>query len=431
MRLALGLALACTSLFAQFRQLATTDDGSRLYFSSNSRIFVYSPQGLQVFAQQDADELGWPDASGNAEIVAFSGGSRSSLALGSGVVFRTGIGRAAISRNGRFALFGPTVLDLRTMATYAAPSGTIGSIASDGTAAIPGFDAIQILRASGVTSYPAQGIPNSAVIDDRGATVAYEAQGRIIRLDLATGEQSIAADPGLQPRLSNDGEVMLYLAPDALGVQQVWTGNGKITTEADGITEAVLSGDGRTAYAVANSARVLRVDLASGQIADITEAITKPAPNRPRVVSLTAGGGQLCYQVENATSVVIQPGFGVVPGPSACLTARPAITTAYTLTAANGTESATASVTLEVTSVAIASFTNDPAYSPAAGGPVTLSWTTQNAVSVRITGLGLPQDPLPLSGSVIVRPVTNTSYTLIAYGANGQAVSSVLYIFVR
>ena len=66
-----------------------------------------------------------------------------------------------------------------------------------------------------------------------------------------------------------------------------------------------------------------------------------------------------------------------------------------------------------------------------AGGAVTLSWTTQNAVRVTITGLGLPADQPPLSGSLVVKPVTNTSYTLIAYGANGQAVTAVLYIFVR
>jgi hypothetical protein len=86
---------------------------------------------------------------------------------------------------------------------------------------------------------------------------------------------------------------------------------------------------------------------------------------------------------------------------------------------------------VDVASVQITSFTNDPPYSPIAGGPVTLTWATQNAVRVRLTGLGAPSDPLPLNGSVQVRPVTNTSYTLVAYGASGAAVSSVLYIFVR
>jgi hypothetical protein len=148
-------------------------------------------------------------------------------------------------------------------------------------------------------------------------------------------------------------------------------------------------------------------------------------------VSLTASAGQLCYHVENARTISIQPEFGVVPGPSACLTAHPTMTTTYTLTATNDGGSTTASATVDVTSVAITAFSNDPPYSPIAGGPVTLTWTTQNAVSVTMTGLGLPAGALPLSGSLVVKPVTNTSYTLIAYGANGQAVSSVLYVFVR
>src|SRR5689334_10600774 len=93
MRLALGFVLVCSTLFAQPRQLATTDDGSLLYFSSYSRIYVYGPQGLHLFAQQDAEDLGWPGASGNAGIVAYSGASLSRLAFATGSVFRTGDGR--------------------------------------------------------------------------------------------------------------------------------------------------------------------------------------------------------------------------------------------------------------------------------------------------------------------------------------------------
>jgi hypothetical protein len=371
--------------------------------------------------------------------VAFSGGVRSNLALGSGAVFWTAAGRAAISRNARFALFTSestaSVLDLGSVASHTAGLDPAvwrcAGIASDGTAAIPGSASIQIVRASGTTVYPTQGAPNCAAIDDKAAKVAYEASGRIIMLDLASGAESIAADPGAAPSLSDDGQTFLYLAPDASGVQQAWAGGHQLTAEDDGVTEAVLSGDGSTAYAVVNFTRVLRIDVASGQGADITAAITAPAPRSPRVVSLSANAGQLCYQVENATSISIQPGFGVVPGPSACLTAHPAVTTTYTLTASNDTGSATASATVEVISVAITTFTNDPPYSPIAGGPVNLTWTTQNAASVGLTGLGVPPGKLPVNGSVTVNPVTNTTYTLIAYGANGQAVSAVLYVFVR
>jgi hypothetical protein len=451
MRLALALVLACTPLLAQnFQNLATTDDGSRLYFSSTSalagsgespfaRIFVFGPEGLHVFAQQDASSLRWPSASGKSDVVAFTGDSQANVALGSGAVFWTGSGRGMVSRNARFALFASgqsaRVVEFGGPGGYSATldpaAWTDAGIASDGTAAVPGAGSIQILRASGVTQYPTQGMPVAAAIDDKATTVAYQIQGRIILLDLATGVESAGADPGMQPRLSNDGKVLLYLAPDTNGTQQAWIGARQLTTDDAGITEATLSGDGALVYAVADSKRVLRIDVTSGQITDLTSAITKPASERPRVISMTAAAGQICYQVANATSIQIQPGVGPVTAPAACLAARPAMTTTYTLTAANEAGAVTASATLEVTSVAITSFTNDPSFSPAAGGPVSLSWTTQNAMSVGITGSGLPPGPYPVNGSLVVRPVTNTNYTLIAYGANGQAVSSVLYVFVR
>jgi hypothetical protein len=451
MRLALGLALACAPLLAQnFQNLATTDDGARLYFSSTSplagsgespfaRIFVFGPQELHVFAQQDASSLRWPSVSAKSDIVAFTGDAQANLALGNGAVFWTGSGRGIVSRNARFALFASDqsarIVELGGPGSYSATLDatvwTHAGIAADGTAAVPGAGSIQILRASGVTQYPTPGMPVSAVIDDNATTVAYEAQGRIILLDLATGAETVGADPGVQPRLSNDGKVLLYLAPDAKGTQHAWIGARQITAGDAGISEATLSGDGAVAYAVAGSVRVLRIDVASGQVEDLTAAITKAAPERPRVISMTATAGQICYQVANATTIQIQPGIGAVTAPAACLTARPAVTTTYTLTAANDAGAVTASATLEVASVAITTFTSDPSYSPAAGGPVTLSWTTQNAMSVGITGSGLPPGPYPVNGSLVVRPVTNTNYTLIAYGANGQAVSSVLYLFVR
>ena len=80
--------------------------------------------------------------------------------------------------------------------------------------------------------------------------------------------------------------------------------------------------------------------------------------------------------------------------------------------------------------VRITSFSNSPDFSGKAGDPVVLSWTTEGATSVTLTGLGVPTGPLPVNGNVTVNPITNTTYTLIAYGPNGS-VSAVLYVFVR
>src|SRR5207302_4058534 len=103
-----------------FRHLATTDDGSRLYFSAeppNSRILVFDGQGPRLFAQAENEALGWPSVSGDGRIVGFSGAAsgkfQARVALGNGTVIWNYSAQASVSRNGRFALFMPVAPDLR------------------------------------------------------------------------------------------------------------------------------------------------------------------------------------------------------------------------------------------------------------------------------------------------------------------------------
>jgi hypothetical protein len=81
--------------------------------------------------------------------------------------------------------------------------------------------------------------------------------------------------------------------------------------------------------------------------------------------------------------------------------------------------------------VRITSFQADPVTSTAAGSPVTLSWTTQNATSVVLVGSELGPQTLNVNGSFVVRPITNSIYTLTAYGPGGQTVSTTISVFVR
>jgi len=81
--------------------------------------------------------------------------------------------------------------------------------------------------------------------------------------------------------------------------------------------------------------------------------------------------------------------------------------------------------------VRVISFTSDPVTSTAAGAPVTLSWQTQNATSVVIVSNELPPQTLAANGSIVVHPITNTNYTLTAYGPGGQTVSVTILVFVR
>jgi hypothetical protein len=150
----------------------------------------------------------------------------------------------------------------------------------------------------------------------------------------------------------------------------------------------------------------------------------------PRVLSFQIAAGQLCYNVAGARTITIAPGFGSVPPTSACLPVSGARTT-YTLSAANELGAVAASAAADGTPVQILTFRNEPSFARVSGDPVTLSWTTQGAERVNLSGPGAPAGPLPLAGSVVVRPDTNTSYTLFAYGPGGQVVNSALYLFVR
>ena len=54
-----------------------------------------------------------------------------------------------------------------------------------------------------------------------------------------------------------------------------------------------------------------------------------------------------------------------------------------------------------------------------------------DASSVVIVGNELGPQTLPANGSLVVRPITNTTYTLTAYAPGGQTVSVTISVFVR
>jgi hypothetical protein len=61
-----------------------------------------------------------------------------------------------------------------------------------------------------------------------------------------------------------------------------------------------------------------------------------------------------------------------------------------------------------------------------------LSWTTQGATSVVLIGGDLtPQSNLAVNGSFTIKPMSDETYTLTAYGPGGQTVSVTISVFVR
>jgi hypothetical protein len=182
----------------------------------------------------------------------------------------------------------------------------------------------------------------------------------------------------------------------------------------------------------------LTARAADGRQVTAPVVVTVSAGNAPRVISFAAtpvnisagGASQLCWNVENSTSVDIA-GVGTGLKGSDCASVTPTQTTTYTLTAKNGAGQITASATVNVGQVRILSFTSDPIWSAKSGEPVTLKWTTEGATSVVLTGNFVNGTTFEPNGSLVVNPTTNSTYTLTAYGPNGTSVSAVLYVFVR
>jgi hypothetical protein len=216
-----------------------------------------------------------------------------------------------------------------------------------------------------------------------------------------------------------------------------WTTDGATDVSISGIGSVELNGS-RTVSPSQTTTYTLTAKGSDGRLVTAPATVTVTTGQAPQVIqfvasppSIDAGGeSKLCWQVSNATTVDIT-GVGTGLKASDCATVSPTSTTTYNLTARNSAGQIQASATVTVGSPRILSFTSDPVTSTAAGNPVTLIWTTQGATSVVMTGNFLPGGTLAVNGSVVVRPTTNSTYTLTAYGPGGQQVSAVLSVFVR
>jgi hypothetical protein len=139
----------------------------------------------------------------------------------------------------------------------------------------------------------------------------------------------------------------------------------------------------------------------------------------------------LNWVVQNASTVTISGVTGNLSPTSGSTQVTPAATTTYTLTAtgSGGTVTAAAVVTVSANPVIlpqIIMFNGSP-LSITAGQSSTLNWTTANATSVNISGLGAEG----LNGNASTGALnTTTTFTLTATAANGNTVSAVVTITV-
>jgi hypothetical protein len=133
----------------------------------------------------------------------------------------------------------------------------------------------------------------------------------------------------------------------------------------------------------------------------------------------------LSWQVINADTITLS-GVGTVQAQGSTQVA-PTTTTTYTLTAKNATSQDTATVVVVVNSpgVQLTSCFASPT-NISAGESSTLNWTSTNATSVSISGIG----SVALSGSQVVTPTTSTTYTITANGTGGATTTCSVAVTV-
>jgi large repetitive protein len=171
----------------------------------------------------------------------------------------------------------------------------------------------------------------------------------------------------------------------------------------------------------------------SGQSTSSVQVTVNPPP--PPTSSLSASSttiiqGQsttLSWTTTNATSASIDNGVGTVsPVAGGSISVSPNATTTYTLTANGAGGQSTSSVTITVNPPPspTSSLSANPT-TVAEGFPTTLTWTSTNATSASISGVGSVTPVAGGSVSAIPPSTPTTTYTLIVTGPGGQSTSSV------
>ena len=258
-----------------------------------------------------------------------------------------------------------------------------------------------------------------------------------------TGNVTATATVTVGAGTSNNPQILRFEAnPVTIQPGQVvtlsWATAGANNVSISGVG-AVAANGSTTVTPQQTTTYTLSATASDGRSVTAPLTVTVTAGSVPQVVVFTAtpssldttGSTKLCWQVNGATSIRIDPGVGSGLQANDCVTVSPTSTTTYTLTASNANGQVQGNVTVTIGQVRILSFNASPPASDAPGSAVTLSWNTTNATSVVIVGADVNFQNLQPSGSLVVHPIANASYTLTAYGPGGQTVSVSISVPVR
>jgi len=256
--------------------------------------------------------------------------------------------------------------------------------------------------------------------------VRYEVLTRRVR----TGFAAPVADAGPDQigiaagTVSLDGSGSYH--PDGDPLTYEWTQVAGPTVAITGVRSVRASFQAEEGM---NYAFRLTVRDPQGAIAVARTVVTTRSEPGVRVVQFVANpaiirlgqSASLAWQVENADEVSIS-GIGPVDAKAGTVSVSPTDTTTYRLTAKNrkGELNATVTVTVERTMARVLNFSASP-MTITAGQSSTLSWSTENAEQVEISGIGA----VAVQGSQSVTPAETTTYTMTVRNRGGTTSATV------
>jgi len=258
--------------------------------------------------------------------------------------------------------------------------------------------------------------------------IRYELLTRRVR----TGNGAPIADAGGDKIGVAAGSVTLdgsaSYDPDGDPITFQWQQVAGPTVTINNPTNAVAS---FTAVEGQNYVFRLTVKDDQGAQAVARATVTTRAPQPVRILRFAANPAQvragqpvnLLWLIENAESATITPVGGAVNATQGTTQVTPTETTTYRLTARNATSEAveTVTVTVERPLPRIINFQASPATIDR-GQSSTLSWQTENADRVTITGIG----NVNANGTSPVSPTETTTYTITATNAFGSASATAV-----
>src|ERR1051326_8189668 len=159
------------------------------------------------------------------------------------------------------------------------------TVSDTGTAVMFYVRGLYILQGDRISAIQTAGITFDAVIDAAGDKIVFSAGGTCsdiacpttpseVRLTSPGAPDSVLLASGYAPSMTDDGRAVLYLSARG-GSTQVYmigtdgAGDRRLTNEPDGITRAIVSGDGTAAYAVTGHGRLIRIATATGTVREL------------------------------------------------------------------------------------------------------------------------------------------------------------------